>query len=72
MTLENNNLFDPLMEDPWTGPNLMSTQEREELDAQQEQVRQRLVAAHSSNPLYQARAEKDPEYWNKFYLGQIS
>jgi len=37
-----------------------------------EQVRQRCVKEFSSSPLYQARAEKDPEYWNKFSVGRVT
>jgi len=37
--------------------------------AEQEQARLRSVAVFSSSPLYQARAAKDPEYWNKFSVG---
>lgn len=55
---------------PWTG-EVISVQELRDSERQQERVRQRLVASHSSSPLYQARAEKDPEYWNTFYLGQV-
>lgn len=34
-----------------------------------ELVRQQYVELFSSAPLYQARAAKDPEYWNKFSIG---
>ncbi len=60
--------------DPFSGRRLTKS-EVETLEAarlQREQVRQRLVAEYSSNPLYQARAAKDPEYWNTFSVGQIS
>lgn len=39
--------------------------------AQQELVRQRLVAEFSSSPLYQARAARDPDYWKKFSVGGV-
>lgn len=45
----------------------LSPQEKARL----EQVRLRLVAIYSSSPLYQARAAKDPEYWNKFSVGGV-
>jgi hypothetical protein len=49
-----------------------STPERRPFTPEElEQVRLRCVAECSSSPLYRARAEKDPEYWNKLYLGQI-
>lgn len=35
-----------------------------------EQVRLRCVEEYSSNPLWQQRAAKDPEYWNRFYVGR--
>ncbi|EIC30754.1 hypothetical protein Metal_3074 [Methylomicrobium album BG8] len=72
MTSEKDSLYDPLTDNPWTGPSSISTKRSMELDEQREQVRQRLVAAHSSSPLYQARAEKDLEYWNTFYVGRVS
>jgi hypothetical protein len=49
----------------------LPTPEDEAWRAQLEQVRQRCVAEYSSSPLFQARAAKDPEYWNKFYVGQV-
>jgi hypothetical protein len=36
-----------------------------------ERVRQQSVALYSSSPLYQARAAKDPDYWNKFYIRAV-
>ena len=36
-----------------------------------EQVRRRCVEEFSCSPLYRARAAKDPEYWNEFYVGQV-
>lgn len=50
---------------------LLDARHTQEWQEQREQVRQRLVAEHSSAPLYQARAAKDPEYWNKFSIGQV-
>lgn len=47
-----------------------STATDAEILAQVERVRQRCVAEFSSSPLYQARAAKDPEYWNTFYVGR--
>lgn len=38
---------------------------------QLEQARLRSVAVFSSSPLYQARAAKDSEYWNKFDVGGV-
>lgn len=35
-----------------------------------ERVRQRCVAEYSSSPLWQQRAAKDPDYWNRFYVGR--
>ena len=35
-----------------------------------EQVRVACVEEYSSNPLHQARAAKDPNYWNSFSIGQ--
>ncbi|WP_302848436.1 hypothetical protein [Nitrosospira multiformis] len=37
-----------------------------EWDERRERVRQQVVAAYSLSPLYQAKAAKDPEFWNKF------
>jgi len=70
-TLTNVNLYEE-MENPFTGEKtLILTSRKLALEEQREQVRLRLVEAFSSAPLYQARAEKDPEYWNTFYLGQV-
>lgn len=71
MTLISESLLEQIMEDPWGGDDLLPPEVREELASRQEQVRLRLVAEYSSNPLYQARAAKDPDYWNTFYLGQV-
>lgn len=37
-----------------------------------EQVRQVCVAEYSSNPLHQARAAKDPDYWKRFSVGRYN
>lgn len=71
MTLISESLLEQIMEDPWGGDDLLPPEVREALALQREQVRLRLVAEYSSNPLYQARAAKDPDYWNTFYLGQV-
>lgn len=42
------------------------------LRAHEELVRRVCVAEYSSNPLWQKRAERDPEYWSKFYVGRIN
>lgn len=39
--------------------------------AKQERVRRRLVKVFSSSPLYRARAEKDPTYWDTFSVGIV-
>nr|WP_228215883.1 hypothetical protein [Aromatoleum toluclasticum] len=58
---------------PFTGEVLevLTPQQVAQRDEQREQVRQRCVKEFSSSPLYQARAEKDPEYWNTFYVGRV-
>ena len=53
------------------GLNASPTQEDLEFREQLERARIRSVAVFSSSPLYQARAAKDPEYWNKFYVGGV-
>lgn len=37
-----------------------------------EQVRQRCVAEYLSSPLWQQGAAKNPEYWNRFYVGRAT
>jgi hypothetical protein len=32
----------------------------------------RLAQAFSSSPYYRARAERDPDYWNKFYDSRVN
>ena len=56
---------DPLAENAF--PKELRDRWREE----REQVRQRCVKLFSSSPLYQARAAKDPHYWNNFYVGLV-
>jgi hypothetical protein len=60
-----------IMECPLTGEKWLANEEDVAWAKQQEQVRQRLVAEFSSAPLYQARAAKDPEYWNTFSIGRV-
>lgn len=55
---------DPLAENAF--PKELRDKWREE----RELVRQHCVKLFSSSPLYQARAAKDPEYWNTFYVGR--
>nr|WP_143104272.1 hypothetical protein [Nitrosospira multiformis] len=55
---------------PLTGQRFSAAQMKE-WDEQRERVRQQVVAEFSSSPLYQARAEKDPEYWNTFSVGRV-
>ncbi len=40
--------------------------------AERERVRQHYVEVFSSSPLYQARAAKDPNYWNNFSCGIVN
>ena len=47
------------------------TQQQIQWLKEQEQVRERHVAVFSSSPLYQARAAKDPAYWQTFSAGGI-
>ena len=37
-----------------------------------ERVRRNCVEAYGSNPLYQARAARDPDYWRTFYVGHVN
>jgi hypothetical protein len=39
--------------------------------AERERVRLHYVEVFSSSPLYQALAEKDPNYWNRFDSGIV-
>lgn len=56
---------DPLSEGAF--PEELRAQWREE----RERVRQHCVKLFSASPLYQARAAKDPQYWNNFYVGLV-
>ncbi|MAC33791.1 MAG: hypothetical protein CME38_09355 [Haliea sp.] len=56
--------------DPLTPPDWNEEKERQAQE-QRKQVRQRCAEEYSSSPLWQARAERDPEYWNKFSPGRI-
>ncbi|MBI2276331.1 MAG: hypothetical protein HYU74_03150 [Dechloromonas sp.] len=57
---------------PFTGEvwGYWTKQEEAQAAEQRELVRQACVAEYSSNPLYQARAAKDPDYWKSFSVGQ--
>ncbi len=57
---------DPLMPPDW---NLQKAQQALE---HRERVRQVCVAEYSSNPLYQARAAKNPDYWKTFSVGRYN
>jgi hypothetical protein len=57
--------------DPLTPPDWNMEKELQ-LREHRERVRQQCVAEYSSSPLWQARAAKDPEYWNKFSVGQAN
>ena len=46
--------------------------EKEANRAHRERVRVACVEEYSSNPLHQARAAKDPDYWNSFSIGQAN
>ena len=56
---------DPLMPKDW------NLEKQRHLQEQRERVRLRSVAEFSSSPLYQARAEKDPTYWDNFLIGAV-
>lgn len=56
---------DPLAENAF--PKELRDKWREE----RKQVRQLCAEEYSSSPLWRARAEKDPDYWNKFSPGGI-
>ena len=70
MISTNETSLDEVITCPWTGAK-WTMREQLASELKREQVRQRLVAVHSSAPFYQARAAKDPEYWNTFYLGAV-
>jgi hypothetical protein len=46
-------------------------EKQQRLQEQRERVRLRSVAEFASSPLYQARAEKDPTYWDNFLIGAV-
>ena len=56
---------DPLAEGAF--PEELRAQWREE----RERVRQRCVKLFSASPLYQARAAKDPQYWDNFSVSIV-
>jgi hypothetical protein len=68
MTLEEMQLLidegDPLIPPGWDLARCLQEVEH------REQVRLRCVKEYSSNPSHQARAAKDPNYWNNFYVGR--
>jgi hypothetical protein len=59
---------------PFTGEvtRVLTRQQKASEDAQRERVRLRSVAEFSASPLYQARAAKDPTYWDNFSVGGIN
>lgn len=67
MTSEELNLLlqtdDPLAENAF--PQELS----QEWAEHRERMRKVCVAEYSSSPLWQARAAKDPQYWNNFSVG---
>ncbi len=50
--------------------NAWNAAQRAAMEEHREQVRLRCVAEYSSSHLWQQRAAKDPEYWNRFYVGR--
>ena len=58
------------------GDSLMPPDWNEEKERQWqehlEKVRQHCVEVYSSSPLYQAREEKDPEYWKNISTGLVN
>lgn len=59
----------PFSGEPWTETEIKAMREGQ---ATQELVRQECVSQYSSSPLYQARAEKDPDYWKNFSTGRVN
>lgn len=59
------------MDDP-LAENALTLEQKASLAARVERARRLSVAAFSSSPLHQARAAKDPEYWNKFSSGHVN
>lgn len=71
MILEQDNFLTD-WEDPFDGTIHISTRQADKAwEEQRERVRLRSVAEFSSSPLYQARADKDPTYWDKFSVGAV-
>lgn len=57
---------DPLMPPDW------SVEQELKLQENLEQVRQVCVAEYSTVPEHQARAAKNPEYWDTFSIGRYN
>lgn len=55
---------------PLTG-EVHSAEEVAEWDRHIELVRQQCVREFSKSPLYREAAEKDPNYWKEFSMGQV-
>ena len=68
MTLPHRSLM-PKMDDP-LAEGAFPLELRQEWAQHRERVRQVCVAEYSSSPLWQARAAKDPHYWDNFSVGQ--
>jgi len=59
-------------EDPLSDSvRVLTVQQKAQEVEQREQVRRRCVEVFSSSPLYQARAAKDPKYWDNFSIGIV-
>jgi hypothetical protein len=58
---------------PFTGEvsRVLTKQEKAKEEEQRERVRVHCVALFSSSPLYQARAAKNPSYWDNFSVGAV-
>ncbi len=70
MTLIQEDLSDGMV-CPFTG-TYFNASEIKASDEKRELVRQQCVAELSSSPLYQARAERNPEYWKNLSTGQAN
>ena len=57
---------DPLTPKDWTWADALKEREH------RERVRQFCVEEYSQSPLWQARAAKDPHYWDTFYVGMYN
>lgn len=68
MTLKQESLLTE-EDDPLMAIDLNSDEAKAYL-AHRELVRLQSVEEYSSCPLHQARAAKDPQYWNNFSVGQ--